>query len=256
MPNILSDVSLPTRESSVNICEIWQAAVTRIMTPKPSSSTAAQTDPIAKLENTLLSAPFDPNPLLSLLALARNPSPEIVHKAVWALHRVFIRFIDDGRVGTITGFRSGRNHETVDGEDDVRGWVRERMMDFLEILGGLMRDPEIALGVCFRFFLWLCEALITTLQNSALPLLFSLLPPLSSSISQFGQQTIHTPYFRIILNYLLDPPPSLRGADADTSLMPDNQGEGVLPLDVLKMAYEEYWAKYDDLRWAFFREAV
>lgn len=38
--------------------------------------------------------------------------------------------------------------------------------------------------------------------------------------------------------------------------MPDNQGEGVLPLDVLKMAYEEYWAKYDDLRWAFFREAV
>ena len=29
-----------------------------------------------------------------------------------------------------------------------------------------------------------------------------------------------------------------------------------LPSDVLDEVVEEYWAKYDDLRWAFFREAA
>jgi len=32
--------------------------------------------------------------------------------------------------------------------------------------------------------------------------------------------------------------------------------EGVLPEDVANTVQEDFWAKYDDLRWAFFREAV
>ena len=86
------------------------------------------------------------------------------------------------------------------------------------------------------------------------------------------EPTIHIPYFRIILRSLLSPSPSLRGAKAtETSegssrsssapiwaINEENQvddEETVTPEDVLDAVQEEYWAKYDDLRWAFFREA-
>jgi U3 small nucleolar RNA-associated protein 19 len=35
-----------------------------------------------------------------------------------------------------------------------------------------------------------------------------------------------------------------------------DEAEGVLPQDVAQTVQEDFWAKYDDLRWAFFREAV
>lgn len=97
-------------------------------------------------------------------------------------------------------------------------------------------------------------------QTSGLQLLFSLLPPLSTSAGV----PVHLPYFRILLRHLLTPTPSLRGARASpgsSSSTPfkideDNQeGEdGVLPPDVVEAVHEEYWAKYDDLRLFFFRE--
>jgi U3 small nucleolar RNA-associated protein 19 len=60
----------------------------------------------------------------------------------------------------------------------------------------------------------------------------------------------------------LFPSPSLRGAKVQKGslrIVADNQvedDEGVLPEDVAQTVQEDFWAKYDDLRWAFFREAV
>lgn len=80
------------------------------------------------------------------------------------------------------------------------------------------------------------------------------------------------PLLRLIITALLDPKPSLRGARSRDSssassssdqsswnVKADNQVEledGVLPSDVAELVVDEYWAKYDDIRWAFFREAT
>lgn len=111
---------------------------------KASSSTSEPLNQVVKLEAAFLSPPFDPNPLLPLLALAQHQAPEIVHKAIWALHRVFIQFINDGEVGTVKGLRlEGVAAE----EEDVRGWVRDRLLEYVDILGGLLRDSEPGLRV-------------------------------------------------------------------------------------------------------------
>ncbi|KAK8846551.1 hypothetical protein IAR55_005637 [Kwoniella newhampshirensis] len=227
---------------------------------KPSASSSTSNTPlnrIVKLEATLLSEPYDPNPLLPLLALARHESAQVVHKAVWALHRVFIRYINDGKVGGLNGDlanRTGGGSEDVDGERDleaggeereVKGWVRERLLEYVEILGGLVRDIEPAL------------------RTSSIPLLFSLLPPLSISVSPANTPLIHTPYFRLVLHYLIFPTSSLRGAQPKATkgwkTIAANQVEdvaGVLPQDVAKIVVDDFWAQYDDIRWAFFKEAA
>ena len=114
-----------------------------------SSSTSFTLTPlgtIVKLEAALLSTPFDPNPLLPLLALARHPSPEVVHKAIWVLHRVFSHFIEDGTT-TSSGGDSGHRAESMEEEGNIGGWVRGRMTEYVTILGGLLRDSEATLRV-------------------------------------------------------------------------------------------------------------
>lgn len=138
-----------------------------MVSSKPSSSTSGPLAQIQKLESTLLSTPFNPNPLLPLLALARHDSAEVVHKGVWALHRVFIQFINDKRVASISG-NEGVVGQTADAETDqasggglgaeglsqdasagweVKVWVKERLMEYVRVLGGLLRDKEEALRV-------------------------------------------------------------------------------------------------------------
>ena len=102
-------------------------------------------------------------------------------------------------------------------------------------------------------------------QSSALPLLFSLLGPLSASVSS-DKPIIHTPYSRLILRSLFAPVASLRGAaqaaagtgsrwKIDESSQCEEE-EGVLPTDVVELLDEDFWAKYDDIRWMFFKEAT
>ncbi|WVF70372.1 hypothetical protein IAT40_005162 [Kwoniella sp. CBS 6097] len=225
-----------------------------------SSSTAPTGSPlaqIAKLESTLTEGPYDPNSLLPLLTFARNDSPQVVHKAVWALHRIFIKFIGEGRVGGLSGDLTVKNSKEVevvdngvgevegDEEREVRSWVRERLLEYVEILGGLVKDIEPAL------------------RSSSVPLLFSLLAPLSTAAST-TTPLIHIPYFRLILNYLYNPSPSLRGAKpkgngAGWKVVVANQAgeeQNALPTDVAKIVVDDFWAKYDDIRWAFFRESA
>ena len=125
---------------------------------RASSSIAAPLAHINRLESDLFSLPFDPNPLRPLLALARHPSPEIVHKAIWALHRAFIKFLHEEKIGGFTGIGVGRARggelmevvESGEERETVRGWLRERLEDYLEVLAGLVRDSEPALRVCVR----------------------------------------------------------------------------------------------------------
>ena len=238
--------------------------------PSASKASSSKTSPVAtvaQLESSCTSAPFNPNALLPLLALARHADAQVVHKAVWALHRVFVRFINEDRVGGISeGARIG-SHRSIDEDESavreegsVKSWVRDRLLEYVEVLGGLIRDAEPALRVCTN-----CSVLFRAhIQSSALPLLFSLLGPLSSSVSQ-DRPIIHTPYFRIILRALLAPTPSLRGAKPAGDLTGSRwvinldvqveEEEGVLPPDIIETVDDEYWAKYDDIRWALFKEA-
>jgi len=117
-----------------------------------SSSKANPLEAIPHLEKACTASTYNPNSLIPLLALSRHSDPEIVFKAVWALHRVFIKYINDNRVGGIVDspsrVRGGEEEgeETKD-EGSVKGWVRDRLFDYVEVLGGLLRDSEDALRV-------------------------------------------------------------------------------------------------------------
>lgn len=94
---------------------------------------------------------FNPNPLLELVALSRHQDPEVVHSAIWALHRVFIKIIGDGRLGRAILRQSDEEEdEEIDlaGEgSQVRDWMMKRLGEYLDVLGGLLRDSEEALRV-------------------------------------------------------------------------------------------------------------
>ncbi|WOO77741.1 putative protein [Vanrija pseudolonga] len=197
---------------------------------------------IKALEAKLTSAPADPNPLLALLSLARHGDAAVVHKATWALYRVFGLLLAQGRVGGITGTGTDESAASVSsgGAREVKAWVRDRLLEYVAVLGGLLRDSEAAL------------------RTSALSLLFALLQPLSTSAGV----PIHLAYFRLLLRALLFPAPSQRGSTASSSskrpsVVAANQvDEEGLPADVAAAAVDDYWAKYDDLRLFFFREVA
>lgn len=143
--------------------------------PKPSTSKASSSklsplDAIAQLESECTSSPFNPNPLIPLLAHARHADAEVVHKAVWALHRVFVRFINDNRVGGISDSarhvaqREEESEDAVAEGGSVKSWVRERLMEYVEVLGGLMRDVEPALRVRMMILVFLILLTISTLR--------------------------------------------------------------------------------------------
>nr|KIR45756.1 U3 small nucleolar RNA-associated protein 19 [Cryptococcus bacillisporus CA1280] len=212
---------------------------------KPNVASQDPSAQIQKLEVSLSTDDFNPNPLLPLMSFARHNDPQVVHKAVWALHRVFIKYIADGKVAGLSGdLVTPAKKPEIEGDVDVKGWVRERLLEYVEVLGGLIRDAEPAL------------------RSSSIPLLFSLLAPLSASAS--STPIIHIPYFRLLLHYFIFPRQSLRGAKPKQKgpgwkIVAANQCEdeaGVLPDDVAGIVSGEFWAAYDDIRWAFFKETA
>lgn len=119
----------------------------------PSSKPSSPIRQIQSLESTLLADLSDPNPLLPILVYARHDSPEVVHKAIWALHRCFVPLVSANKVGALI---STDTHSKRDGEEEgeggsterqVKSWVRGRLVEYVEILGGLLRDKEPALRV-------------------------------------------------------------------------------------------------------------
>ncbi|KAL0247477.1 hypothetical protein I308_103542 [Cryptococcus tetragattii IND107] len=165
---------------------------------KPNVASQDPGAQIQKLEVSLSTGDFNPNPLLPLISFARHNDPEVVHKAVWALHRVFIRYIADGKVAGLSGdLVTPAKKPEIEGDVDAKGWVRERLLEYVEVLGGLIRDAEPALR------------------------------------------------------------PKQKGPG--WKIVSANQCEdeaGVLPDDVAGIVSGEFWAAYDDIRWAFFKEAA
>jgi U3 small nucleolar RNA-associated protein 19 len=121
--------------SSNRVASSSKAQLTRA-TPTTALST------IVEFETALLSASFDPNPLLELIALAKNQNAQVVHKAIWSLHRVFVKFIGERRVGRIY-VTEDEPTET----DTVKAWVAARLEEYVAVLCGLFRDKEEALRV-------------------------------------------------------------------------------------------------------------
>lgn len=218
---------------------------------------------ISKLEAKLTADPSDPNPLLPVIQLARHASPQVVHKAIWALHRMFILLIGQRRIAELEATRA-------DEVDSVKAWAKDRLDEYIDVLASLLRDEEEALRVSCLTLTQAVRSLIR--QASGLKLLFALLPAFSAAISGPSRKVVHMPLLRRILTATLDPQPSMRGAQVrdgssassssdsspwtfDTDSQIDLE-PGMLPGDVTQSLADEYWAKYDDLRWAFFREAA
>jgi len=213
---------------------------------------------IASLEAKLTSPKYNPNPLLELLSRTRYSSAEVVHKAIWSLYRVFAKFIADGRLQRVPNRRSGDADGGTDGAsvaadtaNQVVHWVEQRFQEYVDSLSGLLRDSE------------------PSLRASSIKILVNLLQPLSASISTTsGSSVIAIPHLRRLLDALLFPTPSLRGAKsvkpsggpswksvADNQYKPGGEDavDGEVPKDVLDVVVK-HLTDYDDLRWAFFRE--
>jgi hypothetical protein len=128
-----------------------------------SNSAASQIAKITEYETQLTSAAkkteFNPNPLIPLTALARHESAEVVHKAVWALYRAWVKILSDGHLVPTPAGGQGDAARTKSGSEDespeaaaaaVQKWMMERLNEYLEILAGLLRDSEPSLRVSFR----------------------------------------------------------------------------------------------------------
>lgn len=124
------------------------------MVPKASASASTSTNALTSItthELSLSTSPFSPNPLLPLISLTRHPSPDIVHKAIYALYRSFTKIAEDGRLFAFKG-ESGQGREDRESKEAVAKWVRERLEEYLTVLRGLMRDSEPALRVSCLLF--------------------------------------------------------------------------------------------------------
>lgn len=127
------------------------------------NSTASQIAKVTEYETLLTSSTnkteFNPNPLIPLTALARHNSPEVVHKAVWALYRAWVKILTDGHlVPTPAGGQADATRSKSAEKDDspeaaaaaVQKWMMERLREYQEILAGLLRDSEPSLRVSLR----------------------------------------------------------------------------------------------------------
>lgn len=125
-----------------------------------TNSAASQIAKITEYEIQLTSAAkkteFNPNPLIPLTALARHDSPEVVHKAVWALYRAWVKILSDGHLVPTAAGGQGDAGRTKNGLGDespeaaaaaVQKWMMDRLNEYLEILAGLLRDSEPSLRV-------------------------------------------------------------------------------------------------------------
>ena len=111
-------------------------------TPAGPSPKLAQ---IATLESLLTStSSASLNPLADLLHLVTSsPEPQVVHKGVYSLGRVFAALVESGKLdGTVVSEKEGGEKERK-----VREWVRARLAEFVGFLGGLMKDVEKDLRV-------------------------------------------------------------------------------------------------------------
>ncbi|KAF8576410.1 ribosome biogenesis protein Noc4 [Ramaria rubella] len=152
------------------------------MTPPTKKRKTSHIEKIEHLEQTLTSALAKSASLNSLadftdLASSLSESPDL-HKAIYALYRVFILIIDSGRF-------CGHNEE---GEQAklVRSWLNERLAEYTTVLCKCLSNDQKGI------------------RTSALEILLSILKHLSEAFSKFTlQPQLHVSCLRKIVNGLL-----------------------------------------------------
>lgn len=125
-----------------------------------SSKSSSKLSQIAQLEASLLPSTSSLNPLVDLLNLTTSsPEPELVHKAVYSLGRVFSALFTQNRLTYQPRFRKKRDQDDelneqaeIDREKLVADWTKARFDEYITFLGGLLKDVELELRVCFFFF--------------------------------------------------------------------------------------------------------
>ena len=188
------------------------------------------------------------NPLADLLSLTQNvEDPHDTSKAIYALYRVFVVIITNGKLGL-----GGDETAKV-----VKAWIWDRLQTYVDFLGGLLQDDEKFLRVRPNSPIFKNKFHCANRQPkvSALQIMFSLLKSLSTSYTKSSHPTkpqpqFHTSHFRKIVSSLLLCPPSKR-----KSSTPKAEG-GLLDGDVLDLFYDAWFSVHDDIRWFFLRESA
>ncbi|THH14571.1 hypothetical protein EW146_g5773 [Bondarzewia mesenterica] len=167
------------------------------------------------------------NPLADLLDLTTAASdPQVVHKGIYALYRIFVTLITQGKL----------DPQSDEEAKVVREWISERLNVYSAFLFGLLKDEE------------------PTLRTSSLQILFSLLKHLSSTLSKTpSQPQFHVPFFKKVIYALLLCPPSSRSKGKGHRA--SNSTEGVLDAQVKDLFIGTWLNVYADVRWFFLRDS-
>ncbi|KII84320.1 hypothetical protein PLICRDRAFT_118099 [Plicaturopsis crispa FD-325 SS-3] len=202
-------------------------------TNHPSTSTASQIQALEAEITTAVTQNTSLNPLADLLGLAlKTTDAHDVSKAIYALYRVFVILITDGKLDA-----AGADEQAK----IVRTWLWGRLDSYTEFLQGLLRDEEKMLRV------------------SAIQILFSLLKHLSTALTRSAPSStphpqFHVSFFKKIVYGLLVCPPSPRGRATGAADLAENAG--ILDADVRDTFIDTWFSVHDDIRWFFLREAV
>ncbi|EIM90507.1 CBF-domain-containing protein [Stereum hirsutum FP-91666 SS1] len=191
---------------------------------------------IAALESTLteaISSNESLNPLADLLLLTRTlEDPKLVSKAIYAVYRIFVLLLGPG--GKFEGIVSEEGKA-------VRAWIVDRVNEYADYLGGLLKDEEVSL------------------RTSALQILFSLLKHLSTSLSKSfagqSQPQFHVPFFKNIISFLVLAPSSPRLLPRPDNSSQKQTSDGLLDLHVRTLFLDTWLDVQDDIRWFFMRDA-
>ncbi|CDZ97910.1 Predicted nucleolar protein involved in ribosome biogenesis [Phaffia rhodozyma] len=224
-----------------------------------SSLLIAKLSQISAFEEVLLPSTSSLNPLIDLLSLVKtSPEPEVVHKGVYALGRVFTALLTQNRLNFQLRKRSNRQRigpgagagsdddeakgqEQEDREVMVMEWVKARFNDYIEYLGGLLKDVE------------------TELRSAALTHLLSFLPLLAPINDLNLKSTPFYPasYIRQLVKFLLLPTPSTRGASTLYSISQEGVSDGMQGLSVENDVLEKVVSLMEekkDVRWSILKE--
>lgn len=137
MPSAPSSLAPPSKRRKVSASSSVGISINSLASSKIVTFESSLTEAISS--NASL------NPLADLLLLTRTlEDPKLVFKAIYATYRVFVLLLGPG----------GKFEGSVGEEGKaVRAWIMDRVNEYAEYLGGLLKDDEVSLRVCFHFFL-------------------------------------------------------------------------------------------------------
>ena len=175
------------------------------------------------------------NGIADLLALASPVPvaklPQLQHKAIYALYRVFTLLLTTKRLDALLSDPSPPAQA-------VRQWLLQKFEQFLSLLTHQLYNPELSISVSFSTLSPQGSYPFFSFKSASLQVSLSLFRQRSVALSSSnGDPQIHTVHFRAIVRGVLCPPPHSTVNNA-------TQNEFI----------DKFIKPYDDLRWFFFRE--